>query len=84
MRRRRPGGVTAAAVPGGWAGLAYFRLHRSPRTYYSEYSPGQIEKLAQRLAELRSDHSVWCIFDNTAAGAATKNALALQEFLNQL
>jgi uncharacterized protein YecE (DUF72 family) len=26
-------------VPGGWAGLAYFRLRGSPRVYYSEYRP---------------------------------------------
>jgi len=71
--------VSAAAVPGGWNGLAYFRLHGSPRVYYSKYRPDQIEWLAQQLGGLRSDHPVWCIFDNTAAGAATANALALQE-----
>jgi len=71
--------VNAAAVPGGWNGLAYFRLHGSPRVYYSEYRPGQIEWFAQQLAALPSDRPVWCIFDNTATGAATGNALALQE-----
>src|SRR6516165_4582043 len=70
---------SAAAVPGGWNGLAYFRLHGSPRVYYSKYRPDQIEWFAQQLGGLRSDHPVWCIFDNTAAGAATANALALQE-----
>jgi uncharacterized protein YecE (DUF72 family) len=46
--------------------------------YYSEYSPSQVERLAQQLAELRQGRTVWCIFDNTAAGTATGNALALQ------
>jgi uncharacterized protein YecE (DUF72 family) len=71
--------VSAAAVPGGWNGLAYFRLHGFQRVYYSKYRPDQIEWIAQRLGGLRSDQPVWCIFDNTAAGAATANALALQE-----
>jgi len=71
--------VSAAAVSGGWKGLAYFRLHGSPRVYYSEYRPDYIEWFAQRLAGLRSDRPVWCIFDNTAVGGATRNALALQE-----
>jgi uncharacterized protein YecE (DUF72 family) len=74
-----PAIISAASVPGGWNGLAYFRLHGSPRVYYTEYRPEQIERFAQRLADLQSDPTVWCIFDNTAAGAATGNALALQE-----
>lgn len=76
--------VRAAAVPGGWNELAYFRLHGSPRVYYSQYDPGQIERLAHRLAELQDDRTVWCIFDNTATGAATGNALALQERLRDV
>ncbi len=27
----------AAALPGGWRGLAYFRLHGSPKPYWSSY-----------------------------------------------
>lgn len=72
--------VGAAAEPGGWNGLLYFRLHGFPRVYYSEYGADQIESLAEQLARAGHDsHPVWCIFDNTAAGAATANALALQE-----
>lgn len=29
-------GAPAAAVPGGWHGLAYCRLHGAPRIYYSD------------------------------------------------
>lgn len=74
--------VSAAAVPGGWRHLTYFRLHGSPRVYYSQYSPDQIETFAQQLTCLGSDHPIWCIFDNTAAGAATADALSLQKRLS--
>jgi uncharacterized protein YecE (DUF72 family) len=32
-----PAPVPAAAEPGGWSGLIYFRLHGSPKRYYSAY-----------------------------------------------
>lgn len=70
--------------PGGWDGLAYLRLHGSPRTYYSSYEPEVLQALARRLAgAVRDGQSVWCIFDNTASGAATHNALALQQWLDK-
>lgn len=72
----------AAPEPGGWTGLIYFRLHGSPRVYYSEYGSDQLEQFAQRLARaINARYPIWCIFDNTVAGAATANALALQERL---
>jgi uncharacterized protein YecE (DUF72 family) len=68
--------------PGGWRGLTYLRLHGSPRTYYSSYPDGVIEALARRIGTaLREGETVWCIFDNTASGAATHNALALMQAL---
>lgn len=80
-----PAVADAAAEPGGWGGLRYFRLHGSPRTYYSEYRPDQLERFARRLAGAKTKpHPAWCIFDNTAAGAATANALALQEHVQGL
>jgi uncharacterized protein YecE (DUF72 family) len=30
-----PAPVPGAGAPGGWRGLAYYRLHGSPRMYYS-------------------------------------------------
>lgn len=70
--------------PGGWRGLVYLRLHGSPRTYYSAYEPALLHRLAQRIAlERRAGHTVWCVFDNTASGAAVCNALVLAEALNQ-
>ena len=71
-----PAVVPAAAIPGGWSGLAYWRLHGSPRIYWSSYPP---EYLADLPARLRP--SDWCIFDNTASGAAAANGLALQRLM---
>lgn len=68
--------------PGGWPGLAYFRLHGSPRIYYSSYQDDYLTALAQRLQSLkRARTPTWCIFDNTTLGAATSNALSLIERL---
>jgi uncharacterized protein YecE (DUF72 family) len=70
-----PAVVPRAAIPGGWQGLQYFRLHGSPRMYYSAYLPAYLEGLRDRL---RTSHGeIWCIFDNTAEGAATHDALAV-------
>lgn len=66
----------AASEPGGWRGLSYYRLHGSPRTYYSSYTPEQIAVHAAALAG-----ESWTIFDNTASGAAAGNALELQALL---
>lgn len=74
-----PARVPQAAEPGGWNGLAYWRLHGSPRVYRSSYANADLTTLAVKiqLAE-RSARTVWCIFDNTASGAAATDALTLQ------
>src|SRR4051812_19366934 len=72
-----PARVPAAALPGGWAGLAYWRLHGSPRVYYSDYAAGFLATLAQRLGAARAQAETWCIFDNTVSYAALGNALTL-------
>jgi len=61
--------------------MRYYRLHGSPRTYYSSYPDDWLDRLATRLAEEPADTPTWCIFDNTASGAATANALGLQQRL---
>lgn len=79
-----PGAVPAsvAAAPGGWSGLVYLRLHGSPRIYHSQYSADALDGYARALARhLLRGVPTWCIFDNTAAGAATIDALALQQRL---
>jgi len=72
-----PARVPAAAEPAGWPGTVYYRLHGSPRTYYSAYDDAYLDALAGRLLEVAA--GAWCIFDNTASGAATANALGLLE-----
>lgn len=68
--------------PGGWRGLAYFRLHGAPRTYYSSYESDFLNALSDKLRDLRRSRiPSWCIFDNTALGAATNNAVSLFERL---
>jgi uncharacterized protein YecE (DUF72 family) len=73
-----PARVPAAEEPGGWMGMAYYRLHGSPRTYYSAYTREYLDALAARIRENEAaGRPVWCIFDNTTLGAATGNALDL-------
>lgn len=74
-----PERVAGAARPGGWSGLRYFRLHGAPRMYYSEYGTEFLQRIA---AELRQTNApAWCIFDNTASGAAFGNARELQRLV---
>ena len=77
-----PARVPTAGDPGGNRQLTYFRLHGSPKVYYSSYSDDYVHRLAARLRqELAEERFVWCIFDNTTLGAATANALALSRAL---
>jgi uncharacterized protein YecE (DUF72 family) len=72
-----PARVPAAALPGGDDDLVYYRLHGSPRMYYSAYSPEYLVKLASDLCTLADQRvDTWCMFDNTTLGAATGDALA--------
>jgi uncharacterized protein YecE (DUF72 family) len=72
-----PAVVAEASEPGGWDGLTYYRLHGSPRVYYSAYDETYLEALADKLTGAAESADVWCVFDNTAEGAATANALDL-------
>jgi uncharacterized protein YecE (DUF72 family) len=75
-----PARVPAAGDPGGSRQFTYFRLHGSPKVYYSSYSDEYIDRLADRLRrEAAEKRKVWCIFDNTTLGAATRNALDLSD-----
>ena len=59
----------------------YFRLHGSPRTYWSRYDEHDIAALAATVGTLCRGRDVWCVFDNTASGAAIENAWELRERL---
>lgn len=71
-----PACVPLAAEPGGWEQSVYYRLHGSPRVYYSAYDDELLHDLATRISSNQAEQ-VWCIFDNTALGAATENARSL-------
>jgi len=77
-----PAPLPAGRWPGGWNGLIYFRLHGSPRMYYSSYPDERLDALARLLVDKAQSMPVWCIFNNTAQGAATVNALSLVERLS--
>jgi uncharacterized protein YecE (DUF72 family) len=89
LRERRVGRAAAdpaltvrAHVPGGYRGLEYVRLHGSPHIYYDAYSTDALAVLGRRIRTLRDGGSArWVIFDNTAAGHATLNALELQRIV---
>jgi uncharacterized protein YecE (DUF72 family) len=78
-----PSRLSSDASPSGCQGIRYWRLHGSPRLYHSAYEVAYLQRLAQAL-QAADTHGVatWCIFDNTASGAATGNALALAALLH--
>jgi len=56
----------------------YVRLHGAPRIYYSRYPGEEIARWRSRFeGDVGAGRKVWCIFDNTAEGAAVPNALEL-------
>ena len=79
-----------AARPGGWLGasgdgagaVVYYRWHGAPRTYWSSYSPEWLGARAGELGRWPPDADRWCVFDNTASGAAIANALELSAMID--
>jgi uncharacterized protein YecE (DUF72 family) len=69
------------AEPGGSPSPIYFRLHGSPVMYRSSYGVPALTTLAAKLRLAAGRGPVWCIFDNTASGAAIVDALALAELV---
>jgi uncharacterized protein YecE (DUF72 family) len=54
-------------------------LHGSPRKYWSRYDDHDLAALAATARGLPAAEEVWCVFDNTASGAAIENAWELRE-----
>jgi uncharacterized protein YecE (DUF72 family) len=73
----------AAGRPGGWSGLRYYRLHGSPRIYYSNYTAERLSSLSAELHGTGHGVPTWIIFDNTALGYAPRNALEMSDLLIQ-
>ena len=87
-----PAILAAASEPGGWLGIGrgsaskarttiYYRLHGSPRKYWSVYEPQQIARWAKAVNGARRRADVWCIFDNTAGGGAFENARQMMRII---
>ncbi|EJM96382.1 DUF72 domain-containing protein [Herbaspirillum sp. YR522] len=80
--RAHPRPVAEGEPQGDWRRL-YIRLHGAPQIYYSAYDAAFIAAVGARIVEAReAGRQVWCVFDNTARGAALPNALALMALLN--
>jgi uncharacterized protein YecE (DUF72 family) len=77
-----PAAQALAGEPGGWPGAVYFRLHGSPRRYWSVYVPDQIGYWSGRVRAFVRTANVWCIFDNTAGSGAIDNALQMRAAIN--
>lgn len=77
-----PAVVPAASQPGGWPGIVYYRLHGSPKKYWSIYGPERLAAWTRELASVPKRIPAWCVFDNTAGGGAMGNALQMVERLD--
>jgi uncharacterized protein YecE (DUF72 family) len=76
-----PAITPVASAAAGWDQLLYCRLHGSPHMYYSSYPESYLQTLAMTLARQQAKE-IWCIFDNTASGAAFGNAQTLAGLAN--
>ena len=77
-----PALCAAAAMPTTETPIAYWRLHGAPRMYFSNYDQAALKRVAMKMKDSASrGQACWCIFDNTAHGFATANALRLVELL---
>jgi uncharacterized protein YecE (DUF72 family) len=54
----------------------YVRLHGTTQIYYSSYDDADIRRIADQLGA-----ESWCVFDNTASGAAIENALVMRDYM---
>jgi uncharacterized protein YecE (DUF72 family) len=64
------------AHPGGSSRWRYWRMHGSPRMYYSDYGDAALDALADELRGLKGER--WVMFDNTAHGHSISDAARLQ------
>jgi uncharacterized protein YecE (DUF72 family) len=77
-----PAPCPAARHATGEPTLRYWRLHGSPRTYYSAYEDDALRAVATQVSEeTPGGAEAWVIFDNTAHGHAVPNALRLQQLM---
>jgi uncharacterized protein YecE (DUF72 family) len=60
-------------------GCAGWSIPKEHAENYSDYSDEYLAELADRIVESSVAAPTWCIFDNTALGAATADALTVLE-----
>lgn len=83
MVRADPSPVPAIDGQSGDMSTLYIRLHGTPKMYYSCYDDAFLAAIAAQMRHAKEQNrTAWCIFDNTAAGAATPNALTLMSKLS--
>ncbi|MES2534701.1 MAG: DUF72 domain-containing protein [Pseudomonadota bacterium] len=76
--------IVAEPAPPIYEDTVYIRLHGSPVIYHSSYSDETLRGIAAELVHHQSmGRRVWCIFDNTASGAAIVNALSVFSDIEQ-
>jgi uncharacterized protein YecE (DUF72 family) len=86
-----PAKPAGAGEPGRWLGehgdgrgaVVYYRWHGAPRMYWSAYAQEWLRAKVPVLREWPAGTQVWCVFDNTASGAATADALVMRTLLGQ-
>ncbi len=62
----------------------YYRLHGTPRIYYSSYTDDYLAVLAAEARQKACENrQTWIVFDNTASGAAMANALQLMSLMDE-
>jgi uncharacterized protein YecE (DUF72 family) len=77
-----PSPMSADPRSGGSANVRYWRLHGSPRTYYSRYDDDALHALvADVSARTPAGARAWVIFDNTAHGHAMTDALRFRTMM---
>jgi len=77
-----PAKIPGADTPGGVRSLLYYRLHGSPRMYYSAYSEDFLRALSTKVQTASAmSRQIWCIFDNTALYESWTDALQLRRLL---
>jgi uncharacterized protein YecE (DUF72 family) len=80
-----PAKIAGAGRPPDAGSLVYYRLHGSPRMYYSAYTPEYLMGLGHEIRTLTAtarSEEVWCLFDNTARHASWENAQYLLALLD--
>lgn len=73
--------VASDGSPSEHGSCRYWRLHGAPRVYYSDYRKEELVRLAAQVRAFVPGKPAFVVFDNTAAGCATANALSFKDLL---